>query len=405
MPVRRERGRWIYRHTVELPPDKTGRKRTKRIYGAAPRHKNTRVAAEKAMFEEIERYTHPERYAQPEYKEVPTFREFVEGRFLKYSEGRNKYSEMLNKRSILTCHLLPYFGDMRLDEIRVLNIEEYKLEKLERGRIYKGKTVKKRKPKKPGLAKKTIDNHLIVLRRILNVAYEWEMIERVPKHELYRPKERAFHFYDFEEAERLIAAAECLPARFPRDRFAVAAGDWGRMIVIALRTGMRIGELLALRWPLVRLDARKLFVSEATTRGVTDSPKGKNREIPLSDQALEAFRAHRHLRSELVFCDLEGQPLRREQCVKPLLEARKRAGLDNGLWHTLRHTFASHLVMRGVPLKAVQELLGHASIEMTMKYAHLAPGVRLAAVRVLDQPAPSFGNTDHENSWQHFDSK
>ena len=58
-------------------------------------------------------------------------------------------------------------------------------------------------------------------------------------------------------------------------------------------------------------------------------------------------------------------------------------------WHVLRHTFASHLVMRNQPIKAVQELLGHASIEMTMRYAHLSPDVRRDAVEALTKPAPA----------------
>ena len=53
-------------------------------------------------------------------------------------------------------------------------------------------------------------------------------------------------------------------------------------------------------------------------------------------------------------------------------------------WHTLRHTFASHLVMRGAPLKAVQELLGHSSITMTMRYSHLTPDLRASVVRLLE---------------------
>jgi hypothetical protein len=67
----------------------------------------------------------------------------------------------------------------------------------------------------------------------------------------------------------------------------------------------------------------------------------------------------------------------------------------------LRHTFASHLVMRNVPLKAVQEFLGHRSIEMTMRYAHLAPAAQQAAVHLLDGPAPSFETPSEDRSSWH----
>ena len=68
-----------------------------------------------------------------------------------------------------------------------------------------------------------------------------------------------------------------------------------------------------------------------------------------------------------------------------LLErVQREAGFDDFGWHSLRHTFASHLVMRGVQLKAVQELLEHATIDMRMRHTHLSPNVRVSAVEVLD---------------------
>ena len=76
--------------------------------------------------------------------------------------------------------------------------------------------------------------------------------------------------------------------------------------------------------------------------------------------------------------------LNKGKCKHPIWSACRRAGLRQIGWHVLRHTFASHLVMKGAPLKAVQELLGHATIEMTMRYAHLSPSVRRDAVKLLD---------------------
>ena len=84
-----------------------------------------------------------------------------------------------------------------------------------------------------------------------------------------------------------------------------------------------------------------------------------------------------------------GRNLKRGEAKWPLYRACMRAGLRRVGWHVLRHTFASHLVMRGVPLKAVQELLGHEDIATTMRYAHLAPGVTRDAVLLLDAPAPA----------------
>lgn len=92
-------------------------------------------------------------------------------------------------------------------------------------------------------------------------------------------------------------------------------------------------------------------------------------------------------RNEFVFVpegEGSGSSLTKGECKWPLWRACRKAGLRPLGWHALRHTLASHLVMRGVPMKAVQELLGHRSLKMTMRYAHLSPDVRRDAVQLLD---------------------
>src|SRR5262249_3389076 len=107
---------------------------------------------------------------------------------------------------------------------------------------------------------------------------------------------------------------------------------------------------------------------------------------------VEALKAYRHLKGPYVFCRSDGSLLRPGLLKAPLDRALRRAGIarDQGRisWHDLRHSYGSHLAMRGVPLKVIQELMGHATIEMTLRYAHLSPETKQEAVQVLDQPAP-----------------
>src|SRR5262249_44549841 len=155
----------------------------------------------------------------------------------------------------------------------------------------------------------------------------------------------------FDEAERLIAGA---------------TGEWRTMIFVAMRTGMRKGELLGLRWEDVDLSAGRINVRQNYVDGVFGLPKsGKSREIPMGDDVIDALRAHRHERGSLVFCNAGGNVLTGARLSWPLKRALKRAGLREIGWHVLRHTFASHLAMKGVPLKVIQELLGHGSIVTT----------------------------------------
>ena len=348
--LRDGRGRWRYRKTLNLPG---GRK--ERISGTPIM--NTKMAAETAEREHIERLLSSPSSPSGRPKEVPTLAVFAEEFMATYSESNNKPSEVQSKRSILKHHLLPFFGGKRLDVIQQREIETYKSAKL-----------------KAGLAPKSVNNHLTILRRILSLATEWGVLSHVPPVKWLRVPEPEFDFLDFEEAPRLEKGA---------------AGEWAVMIIVGLTTGLRQGELLALRWEDVDLVRGRLLVRRAVARGVIGTPKsGKSREIPLNDKVLAALKRHRHLRGELVFCDEGGRMLPKGVCKWPLWSACKKAGLRRIGWHVLRHTFASHLVLRGAPLKAVHELLGHSTIEMTMRYAHLSPDVRRDAVRLLDVDLP-----------------
>ncbi len=348
--LRDARGRWRYRKTINLPG---GRK--ERISGTPIL--NTRVAAEIAEREHILRLLSAPATPPVLPKEVPIFAKFAEEFMATYSEANNKPSEVHSKRTILKNHLLPAFGGVKLDVIQPREIEAYKSGKL-----------------KAGLAPKTVNNQLTVLRRILSLAAEWGLLTHTPPMKWLKVPDPEFDFLDFEEAVRLEKGAE---------------GDWAAMITVGLTTGLRQGELLALRWEDVDLVSGRLVVRRAVARGVVGTPKsGKSREIPLNDKALLALKRQRHLRGELVFCDEAGRMLRKSVCKWPLWTACRRAGLRRIGWHTLRHTFASHLVMRRAPIKAVQELLGHSTIEMTMRYAHLSPDVRKDAVKLLDAVPP-----------------
>ncbi len=304
---------------------------------------------------------HPNRREEEKNKEeVPTLAAFAEEFIENYALTNNKPSEVRMKRSTLRYHLIPAFGRKRLDEIGAREIEKYKADKL-----------------KTKISKKSINNHLTILRKMISVARDWEIIKNVPRVKWFRVPKAEFDFLDFEEAERLIAGAE---------------SEWVCMITLAIKTGLRQGELLSLRWDDLDLVRGRLMVKRAVWRGHEGTPKnGLTRDIPLSPIAVDVLKDQRHLRCPLVFCLEDGRQMNENHCRRPLYRACARAGLRRIGWHVLRHTFASHLVMRGVPLEAVQELLGHSTMEMTMRYAHLSPDVRRDAVTKLDDPLPKRG--------------
>ena len=155
-----------------------------------------------------------------EAEEVATVEEFS-AKFLTHAKTNNKYSTLRTKEDILRKHLLPAFGKRQLDKVSPYQIEAYKAQKLDEG-----------------LSSKTINNQLTVLRKLLALAVDWKELEHIPKVAWMRVPQPDFDFLSFEEADRLVAAAE---------------PEWRTMILVALHTGLRIGELTALQWDCVDL--------------------------------------------------------------------------------------------------------------------------------------------------------
>lgn len=342
MPAKKYRGKWCADVIVEIPGQ--GRKRLRRkspIQTRRGAEQYANLLAESALS------------TSTPFDSERRFSEHAVDFLENYAVANNKFSEVSTKEVILRVHLVPALGDRRLSEIGPAQIEQYKAQKL-----------------KDGLARKSVNNHLTVLRKALVVAQEWGLLAEVPVVKRLKVAKPEFDFLSFDEADRLLDAAEA---------------EWLPMIGTALQTGLRLGELLALRWEDVDLVAGRILVRQAVAFGELGTPKsGRGREVPLSDTALRTLKAHRHLMGPLVFCAPDGSMMPRDKPRHPLHRACRRAGLRLIGWHALRHTFASHLVMRGAPIRAVQELLGHASIEMTMRYAHLSPEVARETVRLLD---------------------
>jgi integrase len=295
-------------------------------------------------------------------KATPTFADF-ETQFIRdYAEVKNKPSEVTAKKHLLKKHLVPAFGKFRLSAITELEIDSYIARQV-----------------KAGLKPKTINNHLAVVAKMLRQAKRWKLIAEIPCIDWLKVGDQPFDFLSFDEVPKLLAGASEEP--------------WRTMMIVALKTGLRPSELRALRWQDVDFKGQKLNVRLGEYRGRTETPKdGDSREVSLSPEALDALRRHpHHLKSPLVFWDAaDGGNLTEHAMRLAIARAVAKAKFPRDLgWYVFRHTFASHLVMRGVSLKAVGELMGHSSMEMTMRYAHLSPAIKQDAVKLLDLPCPA----------------
>ena len=309
-----------------------------------------------------------------------TFGEFLTSHYRPWALAHLKTgAETVARLEVNFAHLL----DTRLADIAPFVVEKWRTARL-----------------KDGIAKATVNRDVVALKAALAKAVEWRKVTRLTSHPLagaLKPYKldggAVVRYLSPDEERRLLAALDARDTRRRQER--QSANDWrterkyptlpafgiytdhlSPVVRLALQTGLRRGELFGLCWRDVDLDRAVL-----TVRG-DGAKSGQTRHIPLNQTAVAVLRTWQGSLTPagdaLVFPGDEGRPL--VDLKKGWASIVKAAKLIDFRFHDLRHSFASRLVMAAVDLNTVRELLGHADIKMTLRYAHLAPEAKAAAV-------------------------
>jgi len=291
------------------------------------------------------------------------FAAFASEWFETYVKTNLKPSTQRGYAGALARYILPYFGRYEIDAITTELIETFKA----RGQ-------------RDELTAKTINNALSVLRRALTEAMEWGLLEKLPRFKFLKTAPPTFDFLHPSESDALMSA--------------VTKEPWRTMVRCALRTGMRFGELLGLRWEDVDFERNVIVVRRNVVDGNDGTPKNNRfRMIPMAPSLRDELRAMPR-RADRVFVLADGRTPNRWSAIEALERACERAGLRRIGWHVLRHGFASQLVGAGVNLAMIQALLGHSTLEMTMRYAHVSGEHLRNSIEALERGTPTRGVGD-----------
>lgn len=311
--------------------------------------------------------TEDRRIAERIYAKVVT--EIVEGRYFEripgemitFSEMMERYIEEITPKKVcpekeilrVNRHLIPFFGSYFLSQITPKLINAYKQKRYSQG-------------VKPD----TINRELSIMRHAFTVAVkEWEWLKESPfkKVSEEKGKVKRERWLSFEEEERLLSSSP----------------DWLRdFITFAAWTGMRLGNIISLKWDQVDMHKRLIYI------GGTGQRRTKNREpvvIPMNQKVFELLKRRARVRridTDLVFTSPTGRPLEPSNLRRSFREVLRKAGIKDLRIHDLRHTYGTRLAQAGVDLFTISRLLGHKDIRTTQRYAHHSTlSLRLAIER------------------------
>lgn len=330
-----------------------GGKRRRESIG--PSKKQAELVLKKRMIEIAEG-----KFLDVKKEEKIKFEEFA-NTFLELHSKLNKKNRVFVRDEGLIKNLSSHFAGKRLSEITPQLIEKYKAARI--------------KQVKPA----TVNRELACFKCMYNKAIEWGKTTDNPvrKVKLFKENNKRLRFLEKEEIIKLLDA--CVPYLKP-------------IVIVALHTGMRKSEILTLKWQNINFQHDVIYLLE--------TKNGERREVIMNETVKKALIAvPKHPNSPYVFCHTNGKLYYNvRKCFDAAL---KKCDIMDFKFHDLRHTFASQLVMAGIDLKTVQELLGHKSIEMTMRYSHLSPLHKKKAVEILagridtyKTPAVNNGKTE-----------
>lgn len=298
----------------------------------------------------------------------------------------SRRSYLQNCESMQRVHIVPGFQNARLDAIERRDVEALAEAMLAAGR-----------------SSKTVRNVLSFLHSVFEHGIDEGWCSQNPVRRAARPRrqragdaEPDIRFLTVDELEAVIRAIpddvvlrEGAPSRRGRPGPAPppppdVLGPVLRVLILtAAMTGLRQSELLGLRWRDVDWSAQRIRVRNAFTRG-EHSSRGKSdlstrRSVPMADRLVAELdrwsrRAAYTSETSLVFAHPQtGNPLDRSKVTRRFQEACSQAGVRVITFHELRHTFATRMAAQGVPLRKLQDWLGHADIKTTQVYMHYAP--------------------------------
>jgi integrase len=312
----------------------------------------TRVQAERELARRVE-------LERPAVRSGLTIKSAAE-RYLNHLELvlERKPTTIGDYRSMLRRHIEPFFGARALERIDSDRIRAFLAAK-----------------KKEGLATKTVINQLVFLHGLFAFALKRDWVVANPVASVDRPRavgaDPDIHYLDLAEMEALLGA-------IPDDDFGATERA---LYLTAAMSGLRQGELVALRWTDVDWRASRIRVRRNYTRQRFGTPKSRrsSRSVPMIERV--ARELNRHFRAsafqgeeDLVFAHPQtGHPLDASKLRKRFKDALERVELRPIRFHDLRHTFGTHCASAGVPLRTLQEWLGHRDFKTTLVYADYAP--------------------------------